>query len=53
MMLVVQFTSDIDIDPKLKTAHDYNKLLKDIPLKTLLDAQNFEQISQAIRKIFS
>ena len=51
--VVVQFNADTDIEPKLKTAREYNKLLKDIPLKQLLDAMTFEQISAAVKKIFS
>lgn len=37
-MTVMTFQHDTDIDPKLKTAKDYNKLLKEIPILSLYDA---------------
>ena len=48
----MQFRHDTDIDSKLKTAKDYNKILKDIPIKELLDALTIEQITVAIKKVF-
>jgi|LauGreDrversion4_2_1035121.scaffolds.fasta_scaffold01569_4 hypothetical protein len=51
MRLVIQFTSDTDIKPKLVQARDFAKMLDEIPLKTLLDATTFAQIAEAIKKI--
>ena len=51
--IVMQFHHDTEIDPKLKTARDYNKILKDIPIKEVLDALTIEQLSIAIKKVFN
>lgn len=50
--IVMQFNADADIDPKLKIAREYNKLLKDIPVKSLLEADTIESIATTIKKIF-
>lgn len=50
--IVIQFNADTDIDPKLKTAREYNKLLKDIPIKSLLESDTIEQIATTIKKTF-
>jgi len=36
----------------LKTAKEYNKLLKDLPINQLLSANTLEEISQAVSRIF-
>ena len=51
--VVMQFHHDTEIDPRLKTARDYNKILKDIPIRELLDAISIEQIGFAIKKVFT
>lgn len=53
MILVVQFTTDIDVESKMKQAIDYNQKLKEIPLKSLLDAMTFTKVQDAIKKILS
>jgi dynein heavy chain 1 len=53
MRLIVQFTSDTEINPKLKTAREFTKMLEEIPLKTLLEATTFDQIAAAIKKILA
>ena len=51
MIFVVQFTNNIEVDARMKTASNYNQLLKEINLKSLLDAITFLQIQDAIKKI--
>jgi len=51
--VVMSFQHDTDIHDKLKMAKEYNKLLKEIPIKSLLDALTLEQIETAIKKIFT
>lgn len=51
MRQVVQFTSDTDIQPKLAQAREYNKILNDIPHKTLFESTTFEMIANSIKKI--
>ena len=48
----MQFNADTDIDPKLKIAREYNKLLKDIPIKSLLESDTIDQMGVNIKKIF-
>jgi dynein heavy chain 1 len=52
-MTVMTFQHDTDIDPKLKTAKDYNKLLKEIPILSLYDALTLQQIDSSIKGIFA
>jgi len=52
-MTVMTFQHDTDIDPKIKTARDYNKLLREIPIQSLYDALTLEQIITAIKAIFA
>lgn len=40
--IVIQFNADTDIDPKLKIAREYNKLLKDIPIKSMIEAESID-----------
>lgn len=49
---MIQFNADTDIDPKLKTALEYNRLLKDIPIKSLLEAETIETLATTVRKTF-
>jgi hypothetical protein len=42
MRLIVQFTSDTDIKPKLIQAREFTKMLDEIPLKILLEATTFD-----------
>ena len=48
IQLVYRFEFDTELEQKLKTAKDYNKLLKDFPINTLLSANDFEDIKKAI-----
>lgn len=52
-MTVMTFQHDTDIDPKLKVAKEYNKLLREIPIHSLYDALTLEQIINAIKGIFA
>jgi dynein heavy chain 1, cytosolic len=49
----MSFTHDTEIDPKLATAKNYNKLLSEIPIQGLYDALTLEQISNAIKAVFA
>ena len=51
--LVMQFNTDADIEPRRKQAQNYNILLKDIPIKQLVESENIEGIATAVKKIFS
>jgi len=51
-LIKFRFDSDIEIDNKLKQAKDYNKCLKEVPLKLLNESTTIEQIAQAVKKIF-
>jgi hypothetical protein len=52
-LIKFRFDSDIEIDNKLKVAKEYNKCLKEIPLKTLIDSNTISQVSDSIKKIFT
>lgn len=52
-MTVMTFNHDTDIDNKLKTAKDYNKLLREIRIQSLYDALSLDQINAAIKAIFA
>ena len=47
------FQHDTDIDSKIKTARDYNKLLREIPIHRLYDALTLDQIITAIKATFA
>jgi dynein heavy chain 1 len=49
---VMTFKHDTDIEPKLKTAREYNKFLREIPIHNLYDAMTLDQIINAIKSIF-
>ena len=51
--IVIQFNADTDIEPKLKNAKEHNKLLKEIPIKSMLEATTIEQIAGTIKKVFA
>jgi hypothetical protein len=53
IQLVFRFELDTDLEAKLKTARDYNKLLRDFPIKQLLSANDLEQVRKAIELIFN
>jgi hypothetical protein len=42
IQLVFHFQLDTDLEQKLKTARDYNKLLRDFPINQLLSANDLE-----------
>jgi hypothetical protein len=52
-MTVMTFKHDTDTEPKLKTAREYNKLLREIPIHSLYDAMTLEQIINSIKSIFA
>ena len=49
----MQFNTDADIEPRRKQAQNYNILLKDIPIKQLVEAESIEGIATAVKKIFA
>lgn len=51
--VVFAFRNDTEIGPKHNKAHNYNYILKDIPINELLDAINFTQMTAAVKSIFS
>ena len=52
-LIKFRFDSDIEIDNKLKLAKEYNKCLKEIPLKTLIDSTTINHVADSIKKIFA
>jgi hypothetical protein len=44
---------DTELEPALKTAQSYNKLLKDFPINLLLSANNLDAIAKSIESIFT
>ena len=52
-LIKFRFDSDIEIDNKLKQAKEYNKCLKEIPLKLLNDSNTIDQIAQSVKKIYA
>jgi hypothetical protein len=42
IQLVYHFRLDTDLEAKLKTARDYNKLLRNFPINQLLSANDLE-----------
>lgn len=52
IQLVFHFRVDTDLEPKVKTARDYNKLLRDFPINQLLSANDLDQVRRAIELIF-
>jgi dynein heavy chain 1 len=53
IQLVYHFRLDTDLEAKLKTARDYNKLLRNFPINQLLSANDLEQVRKAIELIFN
>jgi dynein heavy chain 1 len=53
IQLVYHFRLDTDLEAKLKTARDYNKLLRNFPINQLLSANDLEQVRRAIELIFN
>lgn len=51
--LVFSFKLDTDLDHKLKTAKDFNRLLRDFPINSLLSATSLDQVRRAIDLIFN
>jgi dynein heavy chain 1 len=53
IQLVFSFKLDTGLEHKLKTARDYNKLLRDFPINQLLSANDLDQVRKAIDLIFN
>jgi dynein heavy chain 1 len=53
IQLVYHFQLDTELEQKLKTARDYNKLLRDFPINQLLSANDLESVRKAIDLIFN
>ena len=51
--LVFSFRHDTGLEQKLKTAKDYNRLLRDFPINQLLSANSLDQIRKSIDLIFN
>ena len=50
--VVFAFRNDTEIAPKHTKAQNYNKLLKDIPIHELLEANDLGQLHSAIKNVF-
>lgn len=53
IQLVYHFKLDTELEQKLKTAKDYNKLLRDFPINQLLSANDLKSIQTAIDLVFN
>jgi len=50
--LILMFTHDLELDSVLKTVQGYNRVLREIPVNTLLSANDLAQINVSLIKIF-
>lgn len=50
--LTFRFLNDTELDSKLKTAQNYNTLLRDFAINSLLSATDLDQIKRAMEHIF-
>jgi dynein heavy chain 1 len=53
IQLVFSFRLDTGLEHKLRTARDYNRLLRDFPINQLLSANDLDQVRRAIDLIFN
>ena len=50
---MTKFDNDNEIESKLKTAKDYNKLLKEIPVQQMLEVEKIEDMSKNVTQVFA
>jgi dynein heavy chain 1, cytosolic len=51
--IIMKFDNDNDIEPKLKTAREYNNFLKEIPIQQMLEAETINDMSAVTAKVFA